>query len=127
MLPARPSKSSERSPILVAPRTYWGPNSRADFAAVGRWTRGVGEEVLVSSTYFQLVDRVPHGVASVSPIDEQSAPTGVSSRPGEPTPERGGRAKRLFRLEPEGVAALGHARGAFMALWEGFELGALDR
>ena len=61
------------------------------------------------------------------PSTSKAPPTGVSSRRGEPTPERGGRAKRLFRLEPEGVAALEHARGAFMALWEGFEPGALDR
>jgi len=30
----------------------------------------------------------------------------VSSRQGEPTPERGGRAKRYFRVEGEGIAAL---------------------
>ena len=30
----------------------------------------------------------------------------VSSKTGEPTPERGGRAKRLFRLEAAGAAAL---------------------
>jgi PadR family transcriptional regulator, regulatory protein PadR len=30
----------------------------------------------------------------------------VSSRAGEPTPERGGRAKRYFRIEGPGVAAL---------------------
>jgi PadR family transcriptional regulator PadR len=34
----------------------------------------------------------------------------VSSRVGEPTPERGGRAKRYFRIETPGVRALEHSR-----------------
>jgi PadR family transcriptional regulator, regulatory protein PadR len=34
----------------------------------------------------------------------------VSSRVGEPTPERGGRAKRYFRIEAPGVRALNETR-----------------
>lgn len=34
----------------------------------------------------------------------------VSSRIGEPTPERGGRAKRYFRIEAPGVRALNETR-----------------
>jgi DNA-binding PadR family transcriptional regulator len=34
----------------------------------------------------------------------------VSSRMGDPTPERGGRAKRYFRIEAPGVRALNGAR-----------------
>lgn len=41
----------------------------------------------------------------------------VSSSLGEPTPERGGRAKKLFRVEPAGVTALREARGALDRLW----------
>jgi PadR family transcriptional regulator PadR len=33
----------------------------------------------------------------------------VSSRVGEPTPERGGRRKRYYRLEPAGAKALGES------------------
>jgi len=45
----------------------------------------------------------------------------VSSREGEPTPQRGGRAKRHFRLEAEGVRALEHARTTMDRLWEGVD------
>ena len=34
----------------------------------------------------------------------------VSSRMGEPTPERGGRAKRYFRIEAPGISALNASR-----------------
>jgi DNA-binding PadR family transcriptional regulator len=34
----------------------------------------------------------------------------VSSRIGEPTPERGGRAKRYFRIEAPGIRALNSSR-----------------
>jgi DNA-binding PadR family transcriptional regulator len=46
----------------------------------------------------------------------------VTSDVGDPTPERGGRAKRFFRLSPAGVAALERSRRALDALWEGVEL-----
>jgi PadR family transcriptional regulator PadR len=49
----------------------------------------------------------------------------VSSRRGEPTPQRGGRAKRHYRLEPAGAAALRESWNEFTALWEGFEPGPL--
>lgn len=46
----------------------------------------------------------------------------VSSEIGEPTPERGGRAKRFFAIEPAGAFALTRAREAMDALWDGLEL-----
>lgn len=48
----------------------------------------------------------------------------VRSRVGEPTPERGGRARKYYRVEPEGLALLRDARRALHAMWEG--LGVLD-
>lgn len=45
----------------------------------------------------------------------------LSSRLGDPTPERGGRAKRYFGLTPEGIAALRASREALLKLWSGFE------
>ncbi len=45
----------------------------------------------------------------------------VSSRVGEPTAERGGRAKRFFHLEPQGRAELHRSRAMLAALWDGFE------
>jgi PadR family transcriptional regulator, regulatory protein PadR len=43
----------------------------------------------------------------------------VKSRLGDPTPERGGRAKKLFSVTPGGLAAIRRTRRAFMALWKG--------
>jgi PadR family transcriptional regulator PadR len=45
----------------------------------------------------------------------------VSSRKGEPTGERGGRARRHFKLEPRGMEALQRSRDLVEAMWEGFE------
>ena len=46
----------------------------------------------------------------------------VSTRLGEPTPERGGRAKKLFRVEPEGVRALREQRTVLERMWSVAEL-----
>jgi PadR family transcriptional regulator PadR len=43
----------------------------------------------------------------------------VSSRVGDPTPERGGRAKRFFRIEAPGLDALNRVRVATDRLAEG--------
>lgn len=40
----------------------------------------------------------------------------------EPTPERGGRAKKHFRLTSEGIEALDAARAAMDRMWEGLDL-----
>jgi PadR family transcriptional regulator, regulatory protein PadR len=45
----------------------------------------------------------------------------VTSRFGDPTPERGGRSKRYFRLRPVGLRALRASRDAMAAMWEGLE------
>jgi len=38
---------------------------------------------------------------------------------GDPTPERGGRAKKLFSVTPSGVRAVRRTQQAFVALWKG--------
>jgi hypothetical protein len=45
----------------------------------------------------------------------------VSSRLGDPTPERGGRAKRFLRVEAGGLAALREARAEWEAMSAGLE------
>jgi DNA-binding PadR family transcriptional regulator len=49
----------------------------------------------------------------------------VSSEVGDPTAERGGRRKRLYRLEPAGAEALGESVRTFQAMSRGL-LGRLD-
>jgi len=50
----------------------------------------------------------------------------VSSRMGDPTPQRGGRAKRYFTLTANGLAAIARAQQAYRRLLEGCELPGLD-
>ncbi len=42
----------------------------------------------------------------------------VSSRLGDPTPERGGRAKRYFRVTAKGIREVETTREALTALWK---------
>jgi len=45
----------------------------------------------------------------------------VTSRLGESTPERGGRAKRFFKMKPSGLKALRESRDMFLSLWRDYE------
>src|SRR5437762_10023467 len=45
----------------------------------------------------------------------------LTSRLGESTPERGGRAKRFFRLRPAGLRALRASRAMFLSLSRDYE------
>ena len=45
----------------------------------------------------------------------------LRSRLADPTPERGGRAKRYYALRPRAVGALKESRRALVALWRGLE------
>jgi DNA-binding PadR family transcriptional regulator len=38
---------------------------------------------------------------------------------GDPTPERGGRAKRYFSVSAQGVKAVNRARRCYLRMWEG--------
>jgi PadR family transcriptional regulator, regulatory protein PadR len=46
----------------------------------------------------------------------------VASWFSDPIPERGGRSKRYFRVEPLGVRALRQSRQELAAMWDGVEL-----
>ena len=43
----------------------------------------------------------------------------VLSWKGDPTPERGGRAKRFFEVTAKGIRQIKHTQRAFTALWTG--------
>jgi PadR family transcriptional regulator len=45
----------------------------------------------------------------------------VASSFGDPTPERGGRSKRYFKVRPTGLRALRASRDALAAMWDGLE------
>jgi DNA-binding PadR family transcriptional regulator len=50
----------------------------------------------------------------------------VTSHLGDSTPERGGRAKRYFKLKTAGLKALRDSREMFLGLWQDYEA-ILDR
>jgi PadR family transcriptional regulator, regulatory protein PadR len=49
----------------------------------------------------------------------------VASWLGEPTPERGGKARRWVKLEPAGAAALREARQVSDRMWDGLDVASL--
>ena len=64
-----------------------------------------GRETLLGSVY-----------AALERLEEKGF---VVSEVGEPTPERGGRAKRYFRLREKGFRQVRHTRSALIKLWHG--------
>jgi PadR family transcriptional regulator, regulatory protein PadR len=54
-------------------------------------------------------------------LDRLEAKGYVTSRFGDPTPERGGRSKRYFKVRPLGLRTLRASREALTAMWEGLE------
>ena len=59
-----------------------------------------------------------------SALDRLESKGLVSSQLGEPTAQRGGRAKRLFCVEPAGVRALESVQRTLKTMWQ---LGGLDQ
>ena len=53
-----------------------------------------------------------------SALERLQAKGYLSALLGDPTPERGGRAKKLFRVEPAGLEALRNARRILDRMWE---------
>jgi DNA-binding PadR family transcriptional regulator len=64
-----------------------------------------GREVALGSVY-----------ATLARLEEKGL---VVSELGEPTPERGGRAKALYRLTTRGLREVRHARSMLTGLWDG--------
>ena len=64
-----------------------------------------GREVVVASVY-----------ATLERLQERGL---VTSSLGDSTPERGGRAKRYFRITTAGISEIRDARRSLMSLWKG--------
>ena len=70
--------------------------------------RRTGRDVAIGSVY--------------SALDRMEKKGYVESHVGDPTPERGGRAKRYYLLRRAGVVALHRAREMYAELWDGLEI-----
>lgn len=55
-------------------------------------------------------------------LDRLEAKGYVRSRVGDPTPERGGRSKRFFRVTAQGVSAVSRTHRALRSLAQGLDL-----
>lgn len=102
-------------------------------------TESLGEfeqSVLLAIAHLQQADEEVYGVSIRRVIEsrtERSVPVGalytaldrlerkgyVTSRMGDPTPSRGGRSKRHFKLQPAGAAALDRSREFLARMWQG--------
>jgi DNA-binding PadR family transcriptional regulator len=54
-------------------------------------------------------------------LDRLEAKRYISSKVGDPTPERGGRAKRFFKITAQGSAALRQSRDILASMWAGLD------
>ncbi len=66
--------------------------------------------------------RAPAPGALYTTLDRLEEKGLVSSRLGDPTPQRGGRAKRYFAINAKGLAAVTRAQQSYRRLLEGCEL-----
>jgi DNA-binding PadR family transcriptional regulator len=78
----------------------------------------IHDEILVTTGR---VVSIPAVYVTLGRLEEKGY---VSSRTGEPTAQRGGRAKKFFRLEPAGEEALQRSRDLADRLWEGITFSA---
>lgn len=93
-----------------------GEFERAVLLAVAR----LGEEAYGMTIRQELEQRLRRTVsigAVYTTLDRMQEKGYVSSRLGDPTPARGGRAKKFFKVEAPGLDALNHSRDVANALW----------
>lgn len=93
-----------------------GEFERAVLLAVAR----LDEQAYGMSIRQELEKRLGRDVsigAVYTTLDRMEEKGYVSSRVGDPTPIRGGRAKKFFRVEAPGVTALNHSKNTTEAIW----------
>ena len=55
-------------------------------------------------------------------LDRLEEKSWITSWFSDPTPERGGRSRRYFKVQPLGMKALRESREALSAMWEGLDI-----
>ena len=105
----------------MAQRDYLGEMELMVLLAVVR----LGDEaygVPIAKELLSLASREVSAGSIYAALDRLERKRFVSSALGDPTPERGGRAKRYFRVTPNGVRAIKLTRSALTNLWSGVPL-----
>jgi PadR family transcriptional regulator PadR len=85
--------------------------------------RGEGYGVTIQQELVRRANRRAPVAAVYATLERLTAKGYLSTRMGEATAERGGRAKRHYRLTPAGARALRQSRAALDRMWEDLELG----
>jgi len=78
--------------------------------------------VTIGAEITACTDREPTPGALYTTLDRLEDKGLVTSRVGDPTPQRGGRAKRFFTLSANGLAAITRAQQSYRRLLQGCEL-----
>jgi PadR family transcriptional regulator PadR len=78
--------------------------------------------VTIGAEITECTRREPAPGALYTTLDRLEDKGLVTSRLGDPTPQRGGRAKRYFAVNAKGIAAITRAQQAYRRLLEGCEL-----
>ena len=73
---------------------------------VGEEIERIGKRTVIMGAVYTALDRLERNGL-------------VTSSVGDPTPERGGRAKRYFKVTPRGLRAVKQTQEALVALWTG--------
>jgi PadR family transcriptional regulator, regulatory protein PadR len=84
----------------------------------------LGDEAYAVSIRDEILDCTGRDVGRGSiyiTLDRLETKGYLRSRLADPTPERGGRAKRYYALRPKALEALKESRRALVALWRGLE------
>jgi len=82
--------------------------------------------VTIGAEIIAYTGREPGPGALYPTLDRLEIKGSVSSRLGDPTPQRGGRAKRYFEVNAKGLAAITRAQQSYRKLLEGRELPGLN-
>jgi DNA-binding PadR family transcriptional regulator len=78
--------------------------------------------VTIRAEIAECTEREPSPGALYATLDRLEEKGLVTSRFGDPTPQRGGRAKRYFTVSADGVAAVARAQRAYRKLLDGLAL-----
>src|SRR5262245_9167416 len=82
----------------------------------------LGDDAYGVTIRHEIADRTGRDVAIgqlYSSLDRLERKGFVRSTRSEPTPERGGRSRRHFRLKPAGATALRQSRERLASMWDG--------
>ena len=84
----------------------------------------LGDEAYGVTIRAELAERGGRNVAPgalYTALERLEAKRAITSRMGDPTPQRGGRRRKFYALRPAGVMALRQAYHAFTAMADGLE------